>query len=138
MYEVFRTNNRPGHTVALPFPTEGELAILQVLWERGPSTVREVQQALGSTVGYTGVLKLLQLMAAKRLVRRDESGRAHRYEAAEPRARTEGRLVRRLADRAFGGSTMSLVMRALSDERASAEELRRIRELLDRADGPVR
>ncbi|HET9293203.1 MAG TPA: BlaI/MecI/CopY family transcriptional regulator [Gemmatimonadales bacterium] len=122
----------------LPLPTESELAILQVLWERGPCTVREVQQALESAVGYTGVLKLLQLMAAKRLVRRDESGRAHLYEAAEPRARTEARLVRRLADRAFGGSTISLVMRALSDKRATPEELRRMRELLDRAGGTAR
>jgi predicted transcriptional regulator len=121
-----------------PLPTESELAILQVLWEGGPSSVREVQQALETSVGYTGVLKLLQLMAAKGLVRRDESERAHLYEAAEPRARTEARLVRRLADRAFGGSTVSLVMRAHSEERASPKELRRIRELLDRADGKAR
>jgi BlaI family transcriptional regulator, penicillinase repressor len=119
----------------LPLPTESELAILRVLWDRGPSSVREVQQALDSPVGYTGILKLLQLMAGKGLVRRDESERAHLYQAAEPRARTEARLVRRLADRAFGGSTANLVMRALSDKRASPEELRRIRELLDQADG---
>jgi predicted transcriptional regulator len=119
----------------LPLPTESELAILQVLWERGPSSVRDAQQALESSVGYTGVLKLLQLMTAKGLVRRDESARAHLYEAAEPRRKTEARLVRRLADRAFGGSTARLVMRALSEKRASPEELRRIRELLDRADG---
>ena len=119
--------------MAPPLPTEGELAILHALWERGPSSVRDVQEALDSSVGYTGVLKLLQLMAAKGLVRRDESGRAHLYQAAEPRARTEARLVRRLADRAFGGSTVSLAMRAISDQRASAEELRQIRALLDRA-----
>ena len=121
-----------------PLPTESELAILQVLWESGPRSVRDVQQALDSTVGYTGILKLLQLMAAKGLVRRDESARAHLYQAAEPRAKTEARLVRRLADRAFGGSTASLVMRALSGKRASAEELRRIRALLDRADGTAK
>jgi BlaI family transcriptional regulator, penicillinase repressor len=135
VYEEFRTNESPDTTMPLPLPTHSELAILQVLWERGPSSVRDVQQALESPVGYTGVLKLLQLMSAKGLVRRDESGRAHQYQAAEPRAETQARLVRRLADRAFGGSTVSLVMRALSDERASPEELRRIRELLDRADG---
>jgi BlaI family penicillinase repressor len=118
----------------LPPPTQSELVILQVLWDRGPSSVRDVQRALDSSVGYTGFLKLLQLMTAKGLVRRDESGRAHLYQAAEPRAETEARLVRGLADRAFGGSTVSLVMRALADERASPEELRRIRELLDRAD----
>jgi len=121
-----------------PLPTESELAILQVLWERGPSSVRETQQALASSAGYTGVLKLLQLMTVKGLVRRDESARAHLYEAAEPRRKTEGRLVRRLADRAFGGSTASLALRALSEKRASAEELRRIRELLDRADGAAK
>ena len=122
----------------VPLPTESELAILRVLWERGQSSVREVQQDLKSSVGYTGVLKLLQLMAAKGLVRRDESGRAHLYQAAEPRARTESRLVRRLAEGAFGGSRIELAMRALSDERASREELRRIRELLERADRRAR
>jgi predicted transcriptional regulator len=121
-----------------PLPTESELAILQVLWDEGACSVREVQKALGSPVGYTGVLKLLQLMTAKGLVRRDESERAHRYQAAVPREKTEARLVRRLADRAFGGSTASLVLRALSQERASPEELRRIRELLDRAEGTTR
>ena len=124
--------------MARTLPTDGELALLQVLWHRGPSSVREVHEALGAEVGYTGVLKLLQLMAAKGLVRRDESERAHLYRAAEPRARTEARLVRRLADRAFGGSAISLAMRALSEERASPDELRRIRELLDRADGKSR
>jgi len=119
----------------LPLPTESELAILRVLWERGPSSVREVQEALESSVGYTGVLKLLQLMAPKGLVRRDESARAHLYQAAEPRGKTEARLVKRLADQAFGGSTASLALRALSEKRASPEEVRRIRELLDRADG---
>ena len=119
----------------LPLPTESELAILRVLWERGPSSVREVHEALDSPVGYTGVLKLLQLMAPKGLVRRDESARAHLYQAAEPRGKTEARLVKRLADQAFGGSTASLALRALSEKRASPEELRRIRELLDRADG---
>jgi len=121
-----------------PLPTESELAILQVLWEAGPSSVREVQQALDSSVGYTGILKLLQLMAGKGLVRRDESARAHLYHAAEPRAKTEARLVRRLADRAFGGSTANLVLRALSEKRASADELRQIRALLDQADRTAR
>jgi predicted transcriptional regulator len=93
--------------------------------------VREVHEAFDRSVGYTGILKLLQVMAAKGLVRRDESGRAHVYQAAEPRERTEARLVRRLADGAFGGSTVDLVMRALSVKRASPAELRRIRQLLD-------
>jgi predicted transcriptional regulator len=118
----------------LPLPTERELAILQVLWERGPSAVREVHEALDQSVGYTGILKLLQVMTTKGLVRRNEANRAHLYEAVEPRDKTEGRLVRRLADGAFGGSTASLVMRALSVKRASSAELRRIRELLDHAE----
>lgn len=117
-----------------PIPTERELAILQVLWDRGPSVVHEVRDAMDHRVGYTGVLKLLQVMTAKGLVRRDESSRAHRYEAVEPRERTEARLIRRLTDGAFGGSTASLVMRALSEKPASPEELRRIREILDQAD----
>ncbi|HEY7683235.1 MAG TPA: BlaI/MecI/CopY family transcriptional regulator [Gemmatimonadales bacterium] len=118
-----------------PLPTERELAILRVLCDAGPSAVREVHEALDQSVGYTGVLKLLQIMTVKGLVRRDESGRAHFYEAAEPRAKTEARLVRRLARSAFGGSTASLVMRALATGRATPSELRRIRELRDRADG---
>jgi predicted transcriptional regulator len=117
-----------------PLPTERELAILRILWDSGPSAVRDVHAALDPGVGYTGVLKLLQVMTAKGLVRRDESGRAHFYEAVEPRAKTEGRLVRRLAEGAFGGSTVSLVMRALSVGRATPSELRHIRELLDRAE----
>ena len=120
--------------MASPLPTERELAILKVLWDRGPSSVHEVHDALDRSVGYTGILKLLQVMTGKRLVRRDEAGRAHLYQAAEPREKTEARLVRRLADGAFGGSTASLVVRALSIKRASPEELRRIRALLDRPD----
>ena len=122
----------------LPIPTERELDILRVLWDRGPSVVREVHEALDHTVGYTGVLKLLQVMTAKGLVRRDESERAHLYRAAEPREKTEARLIRRLTDGAFGGSTASLVMRALAVKPATPAELRRIREILDRADGESR
>jgi predicted transcriptional regulator len=124
--------------MAPPLPTERELAILRVLWDRGPSAVRDVHDAFDRSVGYTGVLKLLQLMTAKGLVRRDESGRAHVYQAAEPREKTEARLVRRLADAAFGGSTANLVMRALSVQPASSAELRRIRKLLDPDSGTSR
>lgn len=120
--------------MASPLPTERELAILKVLWDRGPSTVRDVHAAFDRSVGYTGVLKLLQVMTAKGLVRRDESERAHLYQAAEPREKIEAGLVRRLADGAFGGSTADLVMRALSVKRASPAELHRIRRLLDMAD----
>jgi BlaI family transcriptional regulator, penicillinase repressor len=118
---------------ALPRPTEGELEILRVLWRRGPSTVREVQDDLvrDRQPGYTTVLKLLQIMAEKGLVSRDESGRAHVYRAAAAEEETQSRLVDHLLDRAFGGSAAQLVMRALSSRPASAAELAEIRRLLD-------
>jgi BlaI family transcriptional regulator, penicillinase repressor len=120
-----------------PRPTPGELEILRVLWERGPSTVREVQEALGAqrAAGYTTVLKLMQIMAEKDLVRRDERARAHVYEARVPEAQTQRQLVRDLVDRAFGGSAAQLVVQALSGRRASAEEIERIRRLLDEIEG---
>ncbi|MDB5296094.1 MAG: Transcriptional repressor, BlaI/MecI family [Phycisphaerales bacterium] len=116
-----------------PAPTGAELAILRVLWDAGPATVRQVHERLpaGRTVGYTTVLKLLQVMAGKKLVRRDERQRSHVYRAAAPADATLGRLVRDLLDRAFGGSARSLVMHVLDAKRASPEELREIRALLD-------
>lgn len=116
-----------------PRPTQSELEILAVLWDAGPSTVREVQQVLDARrpTGYTTALKLLQIMTEKGLVRRDERERAHRYAPKLPRERTEQQIVGDLLDRAFGGSSSRLVMRALSSRRASPEELRRIRELLN-------
>jgi len=120
-----------------PLPTEAELEILRVLWTRGPSTVREVQEALEGTrpSGYTTVLKFLQIMHEKGLVVRDESSRTHVYEAAVEREATEGKLVRDLAARAFGGSAARLVLRALEEAPATAEELEEIRALLDRLEG---
>jgi len=117
-----------------PRPTDAELAILRVLWERGPSTVREVHDALSAThdSGYTTVLKLMQIMTDKGLVVRDESQRAHVYSAREEAQKTQGRLLGDLIDRAFGGSPAKLVMQALSASRASAEELSAIRKMLDR------
>jgi predicted transcriptional regulator len=116
-----------------PRPTEAELLILRVLWRRGPSTVREVQDHLERErhPGYTTVLKLLQIMAEKGLVARDESGRAHVYRAAVAEEETQSRLVGDLLDRAFGGSAAQLVLRALSSRPASVEELAEIRRLLD-------
>ena len=116
-----------------PLPTDGELAILAVLWRLGPSTVREVHEALSPTqgTGYTTVLKLMQLMAQKGLVVRDESQRSHVYRAASPEAQTQGRLLGDLINKAFAGSASQLVLRALSVKRSSPEELERIRELLD-------
>lgn len=114
----------------LPKPTEGELAILRVLWKRGPSTVREVQESLGTDAGYTTVLKLMQIMAAKGLVHRNETERTHVYAAAALESATQRQLVRHLLDRAFEGSAAKLVMQALSVKRASPDELAEIRRLL--------
>ena len=116
-----------------PRPTDAELAILSVLWERGPSTVREVHDALSATQdsGYTTVLKLMQIMTDKGLVTRDESQRAHVYSPREGEQKTQRQLITNLIDRAFGGSPAKLVMQALSASRASAEELVAIRQLLD-------
>jgi predicted transcriptional regulator len=120
-----------------PKPTNAELAILRVLWDHGPSTVREVHERLerDEPVGYTTVLKLLQIMDDKALVTRDASERSHVYAAAVTEEETQRRLVADLADRAFGGSSLALVMQALSVTRASPRDLRRIRELLDDLNG---
>ena len=123
-----------------PRPTPAELEILRVLWARGPSTVRDVQEALGAerAAGYTTVLKLLQIMTDKGLVVRDESARAHVYAARAPETQTQRALVRDLVDRAFGGSAAKLVVQALSGRRASAAEIERIRRLLDEIEGGSR
>jgi predicted transcriptional regulator len=117
----------------LPRPTDAELEILKVLWRRGPCTVREVFEALAETrgAGYTTVLKFMQIMAEKGLVVRDETERAHRYEAALEEGETQSRLVGDLVRKAFDGSARKLVLHALSTERASAEELSEIRRVLD-------
>lgn len=117
---------------SLPKPTPGELEILRVLWSRGPSTVRDVYEALGARdTGYTTALKLLQIMADKGLVARDETARAHVYSARVEEADTQRQLVRELLDRAFGGSAAKLVMQALAARRASPEEIAGIRRMLD-------
>jgi predicted transcriptional regulator len=117
----------------LPRPTDAELAILRVLWERGPATVRQVHEALAGdrATGYTTTLKLMQIMAEKGLVTRDESARTHVYEARVSRDRTQRQLVSDLIDRAFGGSAAALVLQALSAQPASEEELTEIRQLID-------
>ena len=117
-------------------PTDAELEILTVLWNRGPSTVREVHEviAVRRPAQYTTVLKLMQIMAEKRLVRRDEKQRAHVYEAARPREWTQRQLAGDLLERAFGGSAAELMMGALAAHKASKKELAEIRRLLDRAE----
>jgi predicted transcriptional regulator len=126
-------------TPSLPQPTRAELAILRVLWKKGRCTVRQVHEALQEeqdhdTV-YTTVLKLLQNMTEKGLVRRDERERTHVYEAAVNEQKTQRDLLRDLVDRAFGGSTASLVIQALAIKKASPEELEEIRKLLDKKEG---
>jgi predicted transcriptional regulator len=121
------------NSASAPRPTDAELAILRVLWDRGPSTVREVHEALSAFQGsgYTTVLKLLQIMTDKGLVVRDESQRAHVYVPRLSEQRTQRQLLGDLMDRAFGGSSAKLVLQALSGRRATTEELRDIRALLD-------
>lgn len=115
-------------------PTEAELELLAILWETGPMTVRELHERVSRSrdVGYTTVLKLLQIMHRKGLVARDERERSHVYAALAPRERTQRALLKDLKQRAFGGSAVEMVQRALSGERASPEELREIRALLQR------
>ena len=120
-----------------PWPTEAELDILQVLWERGPCTVREVHEALygDDGAGYTTALKLMQIMTEKGLVERDERDRTHVYRARLSEEHTQRQLVRDLVDRAFGGSAAKLVLQALTSKHASPAELREIRQILDSARG---
>jgi predicted transcriptional regulator len=128
-------------TREVPKPTEAELSILRVLWERGPSTVRDVHEAIqrgrpsGQTTGYTTVLKLLQIMTEKGLVTRDERTRSHVYRARLSEDTTQRQLVTDLLDRAFGGSAARLVMQALDLSPATPEELKEIRRLLDERRG---
>jgi BlaI family transcriptional regulator, penicillinase repressor len=117
----------------LPRPTDAELAILRVLWQEGPSTVRQVRDVLerSQPTGYTTVLKLLQIMTDKGLVTRDESRRTHVYRVVRSEAQTQRQLVGDLLRRAFGGSATRLVMQALATRKASAQELAEIRKLIE-------
>jgi BlaI family transcriptional regulator, penicillinase repressor len=116
-----------------PKPTASELEILHVLWNRGPSTVREVLKSLNQkkSLGYTGVLKLLQIMTAKGSVRRDETNRAHVYEACRPADQTKRQLATDLLQRVFEGSASQLMMHALAGHRASAQEIAELHRILD-------
>ena len=121
-----------------PQPTPAELDLLRVLWRRGPSTVRDLHAAVDREVGYTTVLKLLQIMTEKGLVTRDATSRSHVYVAAVSEDATKRRLLTDLLDRAFGGSRLDLVMQALSATPTTNEELRQIRALLDSLPGETR
>lgn len=113
-------------------PTDAELAILRVLWRLGESTVREVQAALEHESGYTTVLKLLQIMTEKGLVDRKKQGTTHVYWVTRTEEETQRHLVRDLLDRAFRGSTQSLVLQALTEKPVNPDELAEIRKLLER------
>ena len=114
-------------------PTESELEILSVLWRRGQATVRDVHEELAADrdTGYTTTLKLMQIMATKGLVLRDESERSHVYRAALPPATAQRQIVGRLIDRVFAGSASALVQQALDTGTVDAAELREIRRRLD-------
>jgi BlaI family penicillinase repressor len=123
-----------------PRPTDAELAILRVLWERGPSTVRQVFEVLSAEreLGYTTALKMLQIMHEKGLVQRDVTDRTHVFSATRTQVQTQRTLLDDLLDKAFGGSSLSLVMQALATRKASREDLAEIRRMLDQAEGGKR
>ena len=116
-------------------PTASELEILQILWNRGPSTVRDVHLVLtlnqGKPIGYTSVLKLMQIMTAKGTVRRNEQQRAHVYEAVHPAEKTKRQLATDVLQRVFDGSASELMMHALSGGQGSKEEIEELRRMLD-------
>jgi BlaI family penicillinase repressor len=120
-----------------PRPTEGELAILRVLWEGGPRSVRDIQRIMNELrpTGYTTVLKLLQIMTDKNLVERDENVRPQIYRARYSQEHTQRQLLRDLLDRAFGGSVRAMVLQALATRKSSTEELEAVEKLLDRFEG---
>jgi BlaI family penicillinase repressor len=118
----------------LPRPTEGELELLRILWQRGTATVRDLHEEVSQTrpLGYTGVLKLLQIMTEKGLVEREESGKAHVYCAAASERATQDQLLRDMSQRLFAGSAAQLAMHALSLEPVNDREFEELRNLLDR------
>ena len=122
------------HGTTIPRPTEAELELLQILWNKEPATVRDIYQALNEEKpsGYTTVLKLLQIMTTKGLVVRDEANRAHVYRAAFTQDSMQSRLLKDLSNRLFAGSAAQLALHALSMEQASDDELAQIRALLER------
>lgn len=121
-------------SATIPRPTEAELELLQILWQKEPATVREMYDALNleKASGYTTVLKLLQIMTTKGLVVRDEESRAHVYRAAFTQDAMQSRLLKDLSNRLFAGSAAQLAMHALSMEPASEDELAEIRALIER------
>ena len=126
--------------MSTPKPTASELEILQVLWERGPSTVREVHDALSAKrpIGYTSVLKLMQIMTGKGTLRRNEEQRAHVYEAVQPAQKTKRQLALDVLQRVFDGSASDLMMHALAGRKASKQEIEELRRLLNEYERKLR
>jgi BlaI family transcriptional regulator, penicillinase repressor len=116
----------------LPKPTEAELELLRVLWSKNSATVREIHEEIAHerALGYTSVLKILQIMTEKGLVQREESGKAHVYRATVSQQETQSQMLRDLSDRLFSGSATQLAMHALSMQPASAQELEEVRKVL--------
>ena len=114
-------------------PTDSELEILNILWEKGPSTVREVHEVLelNKDAGYTTTLKLMQIMHEKDLLKRDVSNKSHIYTANVSQEKTQGQIVKRMIDNVFNGSASRLVMQALGNHKPNAEELNEIKKYLD-------
>ena len=137
--EGLRHNGRMAikSTLKAKRPTEGELAIMRVLWEAGPQPVSEIKRVMDEAkpTGYTTVLKLLQIMTGKGLVDRDESQRPQVYRPKYSREQTQRQLLRDLVQRAFGGSVKDLVLQALATKKSTPEELEAIEQLLDRMEG---
>ena|SRR5579863_7340034 len=135
MTKVFVNNERMASTP--PRPTEAELAILAVIWDGGPQSVRDVHRVLNQSkpTGYTTVLKMLQIMTEKGLVERDESVRPQIYRPRLSQVQTQRQLVRDLMQRAFGGSVKALVLQALAGKKSTPEELEAMEELLERFEG---
>ncbi len=115
----------------MQLPTEAELEILNILWAHGPSTVRDVHTASDKDTGYTTVLKQMQVMAEKGLLKRSERYLSHVYEARIAKEQTQRQLARNLVRRAFDGSAKELVLGALSSQKVTAKELAEIRKVLD-------
>jgi predicted transcriptional regulator len=129
---VIHMKRRDQAREAVQLPTEAELEILNILWARGPSTVRDVHTLSSKDTGYTTVLKQMQVMAEKGLLERSEQFRSHIYAPRIAKGQTQQRLARNLLQRAFDGSARDLVLGALSSQKVSAAELKEIRELLDK------
>ena len=115
-----------------PKPTDAELGILNVLWRRGASTVKQVHEVMGERTGYTTILKLLQIMTEKELVIRNEDQRAHVYQAKYSVTETQQQLLHGLVQKAFNGSASQLVLQALSSQRATPKELAEIKKLIEK------